>query len=629
MEQCNSALEQTHSIFHTPSLLDATTALPQLAERAISGLGLSFAPPDSNVFTSSSQHFRVNTKVLSPQRFPHFLQMSKPAHEQRLQQMHAKLRAGNTEPGAATQTRPDRLLRPAAKDATAVAPAATSAATPALQGVNSPERSRLGQSLQQSQHQSQLKQQTLKTDTKSREHRQLPQSASSCGSHRHDPAVHHPRHDKLGPVYLQGHHGTPRLEHKLSTSYSNLTKALEGLAADLVTSVPGATSVQAHQKPSRLSAASAAPVQPSQNSRTPQAAASPPAETASSAASVSKGGSHACLGCGKGGWTGPTLAALGGKWHAQCWRCAGCLQVLEGPFNTGKLDGLPYHPRCFQEAFGTRCTSCKGLVDGKYVSVEGQPMHARCFTCLLCQQVIEGSYKSSKQGPGHYHPQCFQEKYGKRCTACGQIAETAAITVEGVTLHSACFKCASCQQPIAGQYNTDAQTHSHYHPTCYQEKFGKRCSVCKGVLEGKYCSIGDAALHYSCFTCEACKLPIEGNYNTSKEDGLHYHSACYKEHFGKRCAACSKLLEGSYTVVAGRSLHHHCHTCKACKAPIVEAKFKLEGVESYHSTCHREKFDPCCEVCSELLPLVRSIQLICQQSPTAAVCCCRYILIVN
>ncbi|KAL3145495.1 hypothetical protein ABBQ32_003319 [Trebouxia sp. C0010 RCD-2024] len=535
------------------------------------------------------------------------MQMSKHAEGRHLQQGHA--RTGNTNPGAAKQATGDRLLTPAAKTATAVVAAATVNTLPASQGVKSTKQSNLWQSQQQSQQQSQLKQQTTNQERSTHEHRQAQQPASSYGLHQPDPTPHHPGHEQLNPIYLHGHHGAPRLEHKLSASYSNLTKALEALADGSVTSgsylpVAGAPAMQPHQKPSRLSAVSTASLQASQTSVTAQPAASVPAKAAASATSISKGSSLVCSGCGKGGWTGRSLSALGGKWHAQCWKCAGCLQVLEGPYNTGKLDNLPYHPQCFKEAFGTRCTSCQRLVDGQYVTVEGQPLHLACFRCLLCQKHIEGSYRSSKQGHGYFHPECYLQKYGKRCTACGQLAERAAVTVEGLTFHSDCFKCGACQQPIAGQYNTDAQAHSHYHPKCYQEKFGERCSVCMGLLEGKYCSIGSAALHYSCFTCQACKLPIEGSYSTGKEDGLHYHSQCYKERFGKRCAACSLLLEGGYTQVAGRSLHHHCHVCKACKAPIVESKFKLEGVESYHSTCHREKFDPRCDVCAELLPLV-------------------------
>ena len=523
--------------------------------------------------------------------------------------MHTKLRDGNKKPLGAAQTTTETSVKPAAVSAAGVGSLpATDGTQPASKVVAANTQHSQRSSPEQSQQDSEPKQQQTLPHLLTRPGRQQQHSSrpvSSSGAHHKDSTVNHSE----VPVYLQGHHGAPKLEHKLSSSYSNLTKALESLADDLAISnspvlAAGVAVVPPHHKPSRLSVASTASLQAPLGITTAQAAAPAPADAAANAAEVSKRGSGVCSGCGKGGWAGRSLTAMGSKWHEQCWRCAGCLQLLQGPYNTGKLDNLPYHPQCFREAFGRRCASCKGLLDGKYVDVKGKPMHAECFTCVLCQKAIVGSYNSSKEDHGHYHPQCYKQKHGKCCAACGQIADTAAITVKGLTLHSACFKCAACQQPIAGQYNTDADTLSEYHPDCYKEKFGKRCSVCTKLLEGKYCTVDGAALHSDCFKCEACKLPIEGNYSTSKEEGLHYHSQCHREAFGKRCAACSKLLEGSYTEVAGRSLHHHCHTCTACKAPIQESKFKLEGMESYHSACHRQKFDPRCEVCTELLPLV-------------------------
>lgn len=530
--------------------------------------------------------------------------MSKRVDLQSLQQLHLKLRGGNEQPDAAPQGPAERPAKLANHFAGAAAHhSATSAA--------SAEQSSIGQ-LQQ-QH-PELKQQQSPLDHPKR-HAQEQQSSFQpefkSGSHSYS------SRDRQVPVYLQGHHGAPRLEHKLSASYSNLTKALESLATESASSGSPVLAVglaagplTSHQKPSRLSAAvSTAALQAPQGIMTAQAAASAPTDSAlveASAADVSKVGSTTiCSGCGKGGWSGRSLTALGGKWHQQCWRCAGCLQLLQGPYNTGKLDNLPYHPQCFKQAFSPRCASCKDLLSDKYVNVDGQTLHAQCFRCVLCQKAIVDSYNSSKQDDGHYHPDCYKQKYAEQCAACGDIVESGGIAVKGVTLHSACFKCEACTTPIAGPYNTDADTLRQYHPRCYQEKFGRRCSVCEKLLEGKYCNVDSAAMHYDCFKCQACKLHIEGNYSTSKEEGLHYHTQCYKERFGKRCAACSKLLEGRYTEVAGRSLHYDCHKCTACKAPIQEAKFKLEGMESYHSACHREKFDPRCDVCTELLPLVK------------------------
>lgn len=536
--------------------------------------------------------------------------MSKRPDRQSLQQLHAQLRGGNKQPDAATQDSIERPSKPATQSAGAAETHSTNVAASAQQS---------GAGKSQQQHSEPNKQQSPLDYPKRHQLEQQPSSqpASDSGRHSVGSTLRHSSRDKQVPVYLQGYHGAPRLEHKLSASYSNLTKALESLATEPAPSgspVLGvafaADPLPPHQKPSRLSAVSTAILQASQGVVTAQAAASAPAasapaKAATSATDVDKGGSSSiCSGCGKGGWSGCSLTALGRKWHEQCWRCAGCLQLLQGLYNIGKLDNRPYHPHCFKEAFGPRCASCKELLADKYVTVEGQTLHAQCFRCMLCQKAIIGSYNSSKQDHGHYHPECYKQKYGPHCAACGDIVASAGITVKGMTLHSACFKCAACQTPIAGQYSTDADTLRQYHPRCYQEKFGRRCSVCEKLLEGRYCNVDSAAMHYDCFKCQACKLPIEGSYNTGKEDGLHYHTQCYRERFGKRCAACSKLLEGGYTKVAGRCLHHDCHKCTACKAPIQEAKFKLEGMESYHSACHREKFDPRCDVCAELLPLV-------------------------
>ena len=536
--------------------------------------------------------------------------MSKRADRESLQQLHAKLRRGNKQPDAATQA---TIARPQSATHSAGA-----AATHTTDSAASAQESGAGRS--QQQHSEPNQQPSPLDHPNCHEHEQKPSSqpAFDSGPHSVNPSFRHSSWDRQVPVYLQGHHGAPRLGHKLSASYSNLTKALESLAVEPASSASpvlavgfAAGPVPSHQKPSRLSAASTASLHPPQAVVTAQAAASAPADTAlakaaAGAADVGKGGScNICSGCGKGGWSGRSLTALGGKWHEQCWRCAGCLQLLQGSYRPGKLDNRPYHPHCFKEAFGPRCASCKELLSDKYMEVEGQTLHAQCFRCGLCQKPIAGSYKSSKQDHGHYHLECYKQKYGKRCAACNEIVESAGIVVKGLTLHSACFKCAACMTPIAGQYNTDADTLRQYHPRCYQEKFGRRCSVCTKLLEGKYCNVDRAAMHFDCFKCQACKLPIEGSYSTSKENGLHFHTQCYRERFGKRCAACSKLLQGSYTEVAGHSLHHDCHKCTACKAPIQEAKFKLEGMDSYHSACHREKFGPRCDICTELLPLVK------------------------
>ena len=530
--------------------------------------------------------------------------MSRKPGAESLQHLHASLRQANKESGVSpsrNQTS-DMLPQPPAKSDTVD----RGVAGPRSAVVAEPDKCVSQQSKLQSSPQEQSGQQPLSKPHAPPKMRQQQQQQLQPEPARQDtdPKTTLPFRANMGPVYFHGHHGVPTLEHRLSASYSNLSKALEALTDDsAVPHSPVPAAVVPALQPSALSAGTSPLLPPPQGTAEGRAAPVQAAAAASQEADVSTG-STACLGCGKGGWTGHSFTALGGKWHDHCWRCAGCLQLLQGTYNIGKADNLPYHPNCFMAAFGKRCAVCKGLLEGSYTDIGGQPMHAECFTCALCAKAIVGSYNTNKQDQSHYHPQCYKQQFGKRCTACGQLADNEAISVKGKILHAACFKCAACQQPVSGKFNTEAATGSHYHPQCYQEKFGKQCAACKQVLQGQYCTVEGLDLHHACFRCQACKLPIEGSCSTSKAVGLHFHSQCYRERFGKRCAACADLLEGSYMEVAGRSLHHKCHTCTACKAPILESKFKLEGRESYHSACHRDKFDPRCDVCAELLPLV-------------------------
>jgi len=97
---------------------------------------------------------------------------------------------------------------------------------------------------------------------------------------------------------------------------------------------------------------------------------------------------------------------------------------------------------------------------------------------------------------------------------------------------------------------------------------------------------------------------IDGKYSSDDAKQAHYHPNCYKEKFGARCSACNKLFSGKYTIVGGKSLHYECFLCTDCHLPIGDGKYQTHGDDKqpYHQTCHRKNFDPRCDVCSELVP---------------------------
>lgn len=87
-------------------------------------------------------------------------------------------------------------------------------------------------------------------------------------------------------------------------------------------------------------------------------------------------------------------------------------------------------------------------------------------------------------------------------------------------------------------------------------------------------------------TCEACNKEILDNY--SYINGYYYHEDCVK------CYSCEKHVDDENCfVVQGRIMCKDCiiqaqkYVCTACKEPILSKKdkVKLEGGDSYHTTC--------------------------------------------
>ena len=409
-----------------------------------------------------------------------------------------------------------------------------------------------------------------------------------------------------GSECINGHHGVAKLEHALSASSAALALSLQAkqVPAPPPAKLP-ASSLESTATDKQPGVAVTKGVkQPSYGAATVTAAAdvSQPSAAASAAPTIGVASSSAaaCRGCGKAEFSGRTVSALGSRWHKDCWKCAACACVLEGGYNTGTQDNLPYHPTCYKEKFGKRCGVCN-KVDTD-ITVEGKPMHRQCFKCAACQAVIASSYQSEKGTGAYYHPDCYQQKFGARCSACNKLLTGKYTVIGGKNLHNECFKCAACEGVIGAKYRTDEEQQSHYHPDCYKEKFDARCSVCNKIDTD--ITLAGQPMHRQCFKCTACHKVIAGSYNTDKQRQAPYHPDCYKEAFGARCSACNQLFAGKYTVVGGKNLHYECFKCTGCQLAISDKKYQTQGDEKlpYHLACHRNKFDPRCDVCSELVP---------------------------
>ncbi|XP_049793023.1 testin isoform X5 [Schistocerca nitens] len=141
-------------------------------------------------------------------------------------------------------------------------------------------------------------------------------------------------------------------------------------------------------------------------------------------------------------------------WHPSCFVCATCKELLVDLiyfFNKGQV----YCGRHYAELLKIpRCFACDELIFvNEYTMAEGQAFHVKHFCCYECDIPLGGM----KYVPVDGQPvclDCFQEKYGKSCHACGKKIGASDQRVSWNELHwhvsGDCFSCFSCHKSLLG-----------------------------------------------------------------------------------------------------------------------------------------------------------------------------------
>jgi len=86
-----------------------------------------------------------------------------------------------------------------------------------------------------------------------------------------------------------------------------------------------------------------------------------------------------------------SVSALEKQWHKECFVCQSCKKslVTEG-FKAH--EGRPICVDCFNGKFGLKCTGCKQAIAAAYVQVKGNPWHSDCFVCGRCKKPFDAGY---------------------------------------------------------------------------------------------------------------------------------------------------------------------------------------------------------------------------------------------
>ncbi len=70
------------------------------------------------------------------------------------------------------------------------------------------------------------------------------------------------------------------------------------------------------------------------------------------------------------------------------------------------------------------------------------------------------------------------------CSSCNKPLTHSCLETKGRKYHTACFRCAGCNNLISDVFTIHED--NVYHSPCFEELFGKKCSVCKSCIRGIY-----------------------------------------------------------------------------------------------------------------------------------------------
>ena len=85
--------------------------------------------------------------------------------------------------------------------------------------------------------------------------------------------------------------------------------------------------------------------------------------------------------------------------HTDCFACAECSTPLSDgvPCHKGG-DGKPYCTPCHRRRRGEVCSACDGVLNGTVIAALGKRYHEECFHCSMCQKVLNVTAAPCYQG---------------------------------------------------------------------------------------------------------------------------------------------------------------------------------------------------------------------------------------
>ncbi|KAF9092529.1 hypothetical protein BGX23_004205 [Mortierella sp. AD031] len=238
-----------------------------------------------------------------------------------------------------------------------------------------------------------------------------------------------------------------------------------------------------------------------------------------------------------------------GDFHAECFKCTRCRQVLDSARHAHEFEGQAYCEKDYSRMVEREkekeklriqrrrlptCAGCNSSIhsDETTVYALGQTWHDRHLHCYHCRKPIvqpssstSGSSSSSNSGQGQGHIEkngrvyCsadFAELFLPKCRGCGLSVEKEAVSSQDGKLqgkwHTACFGCHTCHRPFPDKsfyvFGDAPYCRRHYH-----KMNGSLCKSCQEPIEGLCAqTIEGWRFHPKCFSCAECRTPLKDIY---------------------------------------------------------------------------------------------------------------------
>ncbi|KAL8745740.1 MAG: hypothetical protein Q9190_002148 [Brigantiaea leucoxantha] len=183
-----------------------------------------------------------------------------------------------------------------------------------------------------------------------------------------------------------------------------------------------------------------------------------------------------------------------------------------------------------------QCAACALPISGRIVSAASQRFHPECFSCFLCQELLECV-------AFYPEPDNFRNDRLARIEARAsglEVQEEAGKLVDDDGDESLRFYC-----------------HLDFH-----EQFSPRCRSCKTPIEGEVVIACGGEWHVGHFFCAQCGDPFDAKTPFVEKDGYAWCVGCHTNRFSGKCKGCKKPVIDLVVRALGGEWHEDCFSCK-------------------------------------------------------------------